>query len=300
MGIRENYKLLETGLKNLNYKREYISGESGGKPYKISNIHNLKKAIEILSEVDFLDGYTKDLIKNSGLFSTFKDEDMFNSQQDTVISRNVDFLRTGIIFLLDYFNKSTLKEKDIQGVSIKLPELSNFDELSKISNDLKKAIELPINDSGIENGKTEIISAERGSIWLNIALGTITAVKLVASITWAATFIRKKKAEAKIFEEHAKTLELKNDALNSIVDAQKQQLNNVLQAEALAIITEQYNHNDPETLKRLELSINTTANLIDRGVKILPTTENESIKELFPDYKNLNLIQSAIKQIKNE
>jgi hypothetical protein len=209
-------------------------------------------------------------------------------------------LNIGISFLLHHFDKQTENEKNIDGISIKLPELNSFDTLSKISNELKKAIELPINDSGIENGKTEIISAERGSIWLNIGLGTVAAVKLVASITWAATYIRKKKAEAKIFEEHAKTLELKNDALHSIVDAQKQQLNNILQAEALAIISEQYNHNDPETLKRLELSINTTADLIDRGVKILPTSENESVKELFPDYKNLNLIQSAIKQIKNE
>jgi hypothetical protein len=287
-------------LKNLNFKKEYITGENGGKPYKISNIHNLKNAIETLSEIDFLESYTQDLIKNSGLFSTFKDTDNFNSQQESVISRNVDSLNIGISFLLHHFDKQTENEKNIDGISIKLPELNSFDTLSKISNELKKAIELPINDSGIENGKTEIISAERGSIWLNIGLGTVAAVKLVASITWAATYIRKKKAEAKIFEEHAKTLELKNDALHSIVDAQKQQLNNILQAEALAIISEQYNHNDPETLKRLELSINTTADLIDRGVKILPTSENESVKELFPDYKNLNLIQSAIKQIKNE
>jgi hypothetical protein len=300
MGIRENYKILKEGLKNLNLKKEYITGESGNKPHKISNIHNLKKAIETLSEIDFLEDYTQDLIKNSGLFSTFKDVDNFNSAQEGIIRKNIDSLNIGIIFLLNYFDKETAEEKEIDGVSIKLPELNSFDTLSKISNELKKAIELPINDSGIENGKTEIISAERGSIWLNIGLGTIAAVKLVASITWAATYMRKKKAEAKIFEEHAKTLGLKNDALSSIVDAQKQQLNNILQAEALAIISEQYNHNDPETIKRLELSINTTADLIDRGVKILPTTENESIKELFPDYKNLNLIQSAIKQIKNE
>jgi len=300
MGIRESYEILKDGLKNLNFNKEYISGENGGKPYKISNIHNLKKAIEILSKIDFLESYTQDLIKNSGLFSTFKDEDSFTSQQEGVISKNVDSLKIGIAFLLNYFDKTTAEEKDIDGISVKLPELNSFDELSKISNELKKAIELPINDAGIENGKTELISAERGSIWLNIALGTVAAVKLVASITWAATFIRKKRAEAKIFEEHAKTLELKNDALDSIVEAQKQQLKNILQAEAQAIISEQYNHNDPETLKRLELSINTTADLIDRGVKILPTTENESIKELFPDYKNPNLIQSAIKQIKNE
>lgn len=300
MGIRENYRILKDALKYLNYKSEYISGESGGKPYLVDDIHNLKKGIELLSDIDFLEYYIKDLKENSGLFNTFKDKDNFNSSQDTVIKNNVNYLKTGIQFLLNYFDKQTVNEKDIDGVSIKLPELNSFDELSKISNELKKAIELPINDSGIENAKTEIVSAERGSIWLNIGLGTIAAVKLVASITWAATYLRKKKAEAKIFEEHAKTLELKNDALSSIIDAQKTQLKNILESEAKAIISEQYQHDDPETLRRLELSINTTADLIDRGVKILPTSENESLKELFPDYKNLNLIQSAIKQIKNE
>ncbi|WP_347175528.1 hypothetical protein [Polaribacter uvawellassae] len=300
MGIRENYQTLKNALKHLYVKSEYISGENGGKPYLISDISNLKKGIELLENIDFLEVYINDLKENSGLFKTFKEKDSFNSTQDTLIKENINSLRTGIIFLLNYFDEQTVNEKDIDGISVKLPELGSFDELNKISNDLKKAIELPINDAGIENGKTEIVSAERGSIWLNIALGTAAAVKLVASITWAATYLRKKKAEAKIYEEYTKTLELKNDALSSIIDAQKQQLKNILEAEAQAIISEQYNHNDPETLKRLELSINTTADLIDRGVKILPTSENDSIKELFPDYKNLNLIQSAIKQIKNE
>jgi hypothetical protein len=300
MGIRENYQTLKNALKHLYVKSEYISGENGGKPYLISDISNLKKGIELLENIDFLEVYINDLKENSGLFKTFKEKDSFNSTQDTLIKENINSLRTGIIFLLNYFDEQTVNEKDIDGISVKLPELGSFDELNKISNDLKKAIELPINDAGIENGKTEIVSAERGSIWLNIALGTAAAVKLVASITWAATYLRKKKAEAKIYEEYTKTLELKNDALSSIIDAQKQQLKNILEAEVQAIISEQYNHNDPETLKRLELSINTTADLIDRGVKILPTSENDSIKELFPDYKNLNLIQSAIKQIKNE
>jgi hypothetical protein len=300
MGIRENYQTLKNALKHLYVKSEYISGENGGKPYLIRDISNLKKGIELLENIDFLEVYINDLKENSGLFKTFKEKDSFNSTQDTLIKENINSLRTGIIFLLNYFDEQTVNEKDIDGISVKLPELGSFDELNKISNDLKKAIELPINDAGIENGKTEIVSAERGSIWLNIALGTAAAVKLVASITWAATYLRKKKAEAKIYEEYTKTLELKNDALSSIIDAQKQQLKNILEAEVQAIISEQYNHNDPETLKRLELSINTTADLIDRGVKILPTSENDSIKELFPDYKNLNLIQSAIKQIKNE
>ena len=277
------------------------SGENGGKPYLVSDIFNLKKGIELLSDIDFLDSYIEDVKANSGLYETFKDKDNFDSTQDSLLKNNINSLKTGIIFLLNYYDKQTADEKNIEGISVKLPELSSFDDLSKISNELKKAVELPIIDSGIENAKTEIISADRGSIWLNIVLGTAAAVKLVASIAWAAAYLRKKQAEAKMYEQYTRTLELKNDALSNIIEAQKQQLNNVLEAEAKAIVTEQYKHNDPETLKRLELSIKTTADLIDRGVKILPTGgESESIKELFPDYSNLRLIQSAIKQIRNE
>ena len=111
--------------------------------------------------------------------------------------------------------------------------------------------------------------------------------------------IKKKRAEAKIFEQHTRTLELKNDAISLFLDAQKTQLNNILDAEANAIADKNYNHNDPETIERLKLSINTVSDLMDKGVKILPVNEDQEIQKQFPDYSKLNLIESSIKQITN-
>ncbi|WP_151895383.1 hypothetical protein [Patiriisocius marinistellae] len=299
MGIKENYERIKEAISLLKYSREYLSNDE--KPYLFGNLDDLRKGVELLSEIDFLESYVDELKKDSGIFDTHKNSEKFVSSQENIIVRNVEYLRAGLTFLLDYFDKTTKNEKNLDAITIKLPELNSFDDLNKISNELKKAIELPIIDAGIDKSKTEIISADRGSIWLNVALGTIGAVKLIAGIVWAASVIRKKRAEAKIFEEHAKTLELKNDALKDIINAQKIQVKNILNAEAQAIASEHYDHTDPETIKRLELSISTTSDLIDRGVKILPTgNSNDSLKELFPDYDKLNLIQSTIKQIRNE
>ena len=70
-----------------------------------------------------------------------------------------------------------------------------------------------------------------------------------------------------------------------------------MHAEAEAIALKHYDIKDPETIARLKLSLETTADLIDRGAKILPNSKDEDIKKSFPDYNKLALIESSIKQI---
>lgn len=297
MGIRENYDKLKSSLNYLNYQTSYIS-DNGNKPYKFSNLNEIKKGIEILEDIDFLKDHIDDIKKNSGIYDTFRDEDVFTGAQNTTFTNGLSNLKTGIRFLLNYYNFNLKNDLEQNAIAVRLPDISTFDDLTKVSGELKKSIELPIIDSAIDEGKVEIYSAEQGSIWLMIGLGSVAAVNLVASVCWAAMVIRKKRAEAKIFEAQAKTLDLKNDALESIIDAQKIQIKNLLNAEAEAIASKHYDIKDPETIKRLELSINTTADLIDRGAKILPANEQSLEKGNFPDYKELNLLQSAIKQIR--
>jgi hypothetical protein len=179
---------------------------------------------------------------------------------------------------------------------IRLPDFKSFDELAKYSKDLQKAIEIPITDSAI-NGEVNIIGADQGSVILYVAIGTLAAVKLIAGICWSAAVIKKKNAEANMFIEHARTLELKNDALESIIDAQKKQLKNIADSEANALANGLLNHNDPETISRLKLSMEIIANLIDKGGKILPMTKDENIQKSFPNYNALDLIESSIRQI---
>ncbi|MBS4063364.1 MAG: hypothetical protein KGZ74_02340 [Chitinophagaceae bacterium] len=74
-------------------------------------------------------------------------------------------------------------------------------------------------------------------------------------------------------------------------------MKNILESEAESIALKHYNHKDPETVERLKLSIASIAELIDKGAKILPMNQSEDVQKAFPDYSQLNLIESTIKQI---
>ena len=171
--------------------------------------------------------------------------------------------------------------------------------MGKLSNELKKAIEIPVNEQD-KGGKINIQYAEPGSIWLIISVGTSAAVNLIAGLSWASAVYRKKRAEAKMFEEYAKTLELKNQALEDLVEAQKTQLKHILNSEAEEIAKGHFKSSSQETIERLKLSIGSISNLIDRGSQILPSSDDKDVIKLFPDYLNLDLIESKIKKLKSE
>jgi hypothetical protein len=181
-------------------------------------------------------------------------------------------------------------------IFIGLPEIDDFNELSKVSNELRKSIEIPVNDSN-SDGHVKIVTAESGSIWLIISAGTVAAVNLIGAICWAGAVLRRKNVELKMFEEQARTLKLKNDALEHITEVTKAQYTNILNDEAEAIASKHYSNKDPETIERLKLSLNTMSDLIDKGAKFLPASQDDKITELFPNLSKMDLIESAIKRI---
>ncbi|SEL93771.1 hypothetical protein [Parapedobacter koreensis] len=296
MSIKETFEKIERVIDKLYYSSSYVSTQSSDLKYTAKNLVSLKDAINELADIEFIQTEITEL-KSSALFKNYKDEDAFNSTDNSKILGGVQELRIGLEFLLNYYY--SLNQGGDSVIQIKLPETKTFDELSKISNELKKSLELPLLDSNTD-GRIEILTAESGSIWLMVSVGTVAAVNLVGAICWASAVIRKKMAEARIFEAHAKTLDLKNEALQNLIDAQEQQLKNIVIAEAEAIATNHYDNQAPETIARLKLSLETIADLIERGAKILPSSKEEDIKKVFPDYSNLALIESTIKQIANQ
>jgi len=262
--------------------------------YQVSSLNTLRHSINMVADVPHVNQEITDL-KKSWLFQTTENEQKITSAQNHEVDTTIKSLR----IKLETFKEIAETAKIFNAtdtILIRIPEIHTFDNLQKYANDFKKAIEIPINDQN-NGGNVTILSAEEGSIIFYISLGAIGAVKLIAGICWAAAVIKKKRSEADIFEQHAKTLELKNDALSAIIAAQKTQLKNILNAEAEAIANKEYNHNAPETIERLKLSISTVAELIDKGVQILPLSKDDDIQKSFPDYKKLNLIESSIKQI---
>ncbi|MBF4471398.1 hypothetical protein [Flavobacterium sp. HJJ] len=293
MNIKENLSILRKYLLDLNYTTSYDTSKNADKPYFAKNLKKLRSAIRNLEDIAILNQEIE-MLKNSSLFSNNDDENLFGYMDNNIISGNVATLTIGIEFLLRYGEQIAAP---IDGLNIRLPEIENFDDLSRVSNSLKKALELPINDQN--KGYLKIEGADSGSVWITVSVGSMAAVNLIAAICWAAAVVRKKMAEAKMFEEHAKTLTIKNEILGDFVNAQKEQLKNILEAEAKQIANEHYSiEADSDAVGRLKLSISTVSDLIDKGGKILPTSDSNDTIKLFPDYSNLNMIESSIRQLK--
>jgi hypothetical protein len=293
MNFIEYHETIEKVLINLKLSTTYNSGNQDFN-YQASGLNALRSSINQIEDLPYI-GKEIQALKESWLFQSTGDAQKINSSQNLEVESVIKPLRVK----LETFKEIAENSKLFNGsdtILIRIPEINSFDNLQKYANDFKKAIEIPVLDQNI-GGNVTILSADEGSIIFYVSLGAIGSVKLIAGICWAAAVIKKKRAEANIFEHHAKTLKLKNEALSSIIDAQKIQLKNILNAEANAIANKEYNHNEPETIERLKLSISTVADLIDKGVQILPVGKDDEIHKNFPDYKNLNLIESSIKQI---
>lgn len=296
MNFIEYHERITKALPNLTLKTNYISGNPDFQ-YDAIELTKLKQSINTIEDVPFIQSEISRL-KKSWLFLSSSDSQKINVTQNAEVDNAVKLISIKLNTFKEIAESSKLFNTN-ETLLIRIPEIQSFDNLAKYANDFKKAIELPILDESIK-GEVNILSANEGSIIFYISVGTIAAVKLIAGICWAAGVIKKKNAEAKIFEQHAKTLELKNESLSTFVEAQKTQLKNILEAEANAIANKIYNHNEPETIERLKLSISTVADLIDKGVQILPVSKDEDIQKSFPDYNKMSLIESSIKQISPE
>lgn len=292
MNNREVYNIAKENYDKLTFSYDYKSGADN--PYYVSGLNKLRYTIAEFEKIPFLKDPIEKL-RNGFLFTTTADNLSLSHSNYTEIDDFVKSLKIGLDFFIRQFESNYDIESETT-LAIKLPPTKTFNDLSKVANDFKKAIEIPLLDSQIESD-LEIKTAEPGSIWLMVGVGTTIAVNFIGGIAWAAAVIKRKNAEAGIFEQHARTLKLKNDQIEIYIKAQKTQLENLLQDEAEAIVSKHYSAHDPETIERLKLSISTVADLIEKGAKILPTSKSDDIKQLFPEYGKLSLIESAIKKI---
>ncbi|WP_426492918.1 hypothetical protein [Hymenobacter sp. 102] len=292
MNLIEIANLIRNNIQNIKYEYKYLSGEQN--PYYLQGLGKLKLGLRNIKNIPYIQDEL-DKIESSWLFKSDADETRVDYSKNSEVEPYIKKIQTGLEYLLRVYNSSSYANSE-DVIYIRLPELHSFEELARTANDLKKSIEIPVQLDNI-GGDVEIVSAESGSIWLIVSVGSIAAINLVGSLCWAAMVLRKKHLEAKIFEQHLKTLELKNSAIEDFVMAQKSQLSNILTNEAEAISNKHYNRNEPENIERLKLSINTIADLIEKGTQILPASKDSDTQKLFPDYNKGSLIESSIKQI---
>ena len=266
MRLIEIKKEINAATECFDYKFE----DSKNGIFPIKNIANIKKAIEILLRLGFLDSS-----KINSNFNNKKEIDIIiSSQTDILYFGSSDFQHFKVFlprvkFLLEqlslWINDLMPDEQTEDTVNIKFPEIRSFDELSKLSSGLKRALSIVVDE--YEGGKTEIVSFDHGSFWASIRVGT--AMVLVTSLVWSGAVIAKKIMEAKQMQENIRTMELKNESIEDFNKAINKHRNILLNEEAALIQKEHFTGTDNERLKRIETALDNISQLVLKGIEIL-------------------------------
>ena len=293
-------KEIESYLQQVDFQKVRLSvGKLRISDRELSNINAFKEFLNIIKKVDIYDDEIN-LLLESDLYSTTKDNLFTEDSRALNIYNTAKYLVDSTSSLNIVFKK-LLPQSNEQSISIKLPEPSDFEALNKTMVTVQKSISQIISNDKIK-GTTNINHWEFGSFWIELILGTEAAVALIASSVWAAAVISKKFSENKLFEQQARAMEIKNESLEDILETQKELTNQLLANEAQSVLDEHFDNNkDNEQLERLKLSIKTFATLIQNGAEIHPSImAPEKVQNLFPNYKNIDMLTSRIKQIEDK
>jgi hypothetical protein len=296
MRLREIANVLDhVNLSDIELNLPYSSAD-----YRtIENLVDFRNAVNQVSEIKSLQCITNK-IKESPVFSTISDEFTISKSQ----ARDLEVLSNKLVLVATAFReviKSQLSDEKNESIVIKLPEDRDLRTLVGDLDIIEKAIsQIVINDE--IDGVVQVITWEPGSLWIEIYLGSIAAVSLVGSSVWAAMVIRKKREEARMFEQHARTLELKNEALENLIDGQKRAIELQLESESKALENEYFTgvEPSPERIQRLQYAVKSFSKLIERGAEIHPAlSAPEPVSNLFPANINPLAIESRIKHLGN-
>ncbi len=291
MNTRSLLAILEKASSLLILEKEAVSSNHS----KLLGISQTKEGLSLLLKNNIHITEVRKVWSNYFSMNSLSEEIVPDNESSSVWGQ-VMRVRQTLDTLINSLN-NILPESKENSVYLKLPPLKSFEDLSKILSSLKKSISLPVSHRDV-GGSVLINSVDNGSIWLEIILGTSTAAGLVGSIAWSAAVINKKRQEGKMLEAQVKSMDLSNEQKQIFLNAQKNQIDSLLHAEAEHIVQTNHKKVEPEEIERLKVSINTTAKLINEGFEIHPSlVSSENVSNLFPDFSKLPLIESKIKKL---
>lgn len=272
--------------------------QSGATQIKISNLVLFKQFLEIVSVLPFLDEEVSTL-KRSSLFSTDQNELTVGNQTAHKINRTASYLIAASESLARVLAAMLPVEKS-NAIAIKVPEPQTLGVMVGNLSEIEKVVtQIVVNDT--IKGKVQINNWEAGSFWIELLVGGQVAIGLIAGVAWSAAIVTKKIREGQLLGQHVRSLKIKNESLEDILEKQKRATALLVEKEATSLLSAHFatdKDKDNEMFERLKLAIKTFAELIQRGAEVHPALcAPEKVQNLFPDFATLEGIQSQIKQL---
>lgn len=220
------------------------------------------------------------------------------NEQTRALLKDAFTLRDYLKLAQSFVSSVTTSESVDSDIYVRFPRVDDLPALTDQLNTLQTILEQTILDPKI-GGKMVVKSVDNGSIIMQLYLGSVAAVTFIGGLAWSSAVVYKKYQEALLVKMHVESLKIKNDALETIKDAQEQMLKNLVTAEARHLEKETFGgEENSERLERIKHSIELMQSLLQKGGEVHPALmAPEQVKNLFPDFHKLGSIESRIKQI---
>ena len=275
-------------------------------PFLNLNVQNVGNKVRVtgifafnrkLNELEGVPGLREELdkIKRGSLYNQGLDAIEFTENSFLKINETIEAIKNKANAILDFFDASSPIQED--AIDIRLPDVTTFSEMEAVFKDLKTSIEVTLNTTGVDHN-LKIFSAEPGSIWIKVALGSKIAVSLIGEICKKALDFRKELANAKITEQRLRMLKVNNDILESIGKNTVKLHNELTEKLSKDILSDRPNL-EQAIVKQVAYSIDTIAQLMELGAKFLPESKDKSIVEAFPTHEQYRIPMQEQNKIEN-
>ncbi len=267
---------------------------------QIRNIENVRRALQLLKSTKVFNEIVYKL-EQTVFYGVNSEETNIRPAEYNSIRVLLDELMSVVIGVKKVVD-NLIPEIPDNTVYIKLPEISDLDEFRKAIDAFNKILTMTILDPKI-GGDIVFMGVEPGSNWFKVFVKTTTAISLLGSLMWSGAVIYKKVQEGRIIEQYARERELQNDHKENLVNAHKLLTDMAIDAEASILYKKYYEDGtiDNEQLERLKVSLKLLSEEIAKGAEINPAlTAPEEVSNLFPNMKNLPMIESKIGKIEQK
>ena len=297
ISLKQIREQLQYELNRFIWEAKKYNNAQGTNMYSINNLNTIRSVISNIGKMGLFEKYI-DILKELAIFTTIEDQMALQYSEGYKIVEHLDTLKTLCSNFLETLIK-IIPPEDANSINIKLPPISDFDELSKVTRNIHLGLTQVVYLEDLQ-GQTKIVSVENGSIWFNVFVGSTEALYVIASLVWASAVIYKKIQEGKSHAEYAKRIKIKNEYLKELQNAQKTELDLMIKAEAEYIQSSHFKMNAPESFERIKNSISIFAELIEKGAEIHPSlVVPENVSNLFPNPASLINLESKIKKIES-
>ncbi|MCP3957376.1 MAG: hypothetical protein GY719_05950 [bacterium] len=160
-------------------------------------------------------------------------------------------------------------EKDV--VAIKIPEHLDLDGVAKVLKDLDGLLAQALVNDYVK-GQVSLKGFDRGSEWIMIALGSLAAVHVLGHMVRLHFSMEEKRLDIEARREVVRGMKIKNDSLEDIEQALKEELDLHLQTELeSAFKAGKLPKKANEERERIKHSVRELGELLRRGLEVQPS-----------------------------